>query len=159
MKKNNEHKEKMLNAMKALTEMNVSKTVDAIAKKIKGEDKTFTISDLLRSEKGISFFKECEERGLKLKDAKAQFCEILGVEVSQATLKKVMNKLGIYITNKSKKAASQQSKGKEEIGDVDVEVKEESQPDFNVNVEIENIPSSFSIAHEHPDFESESDIR
>lgn len=158
MKKNNEHKEKMLNAMKALTEMNVSKTVDAIAKKIKGEDKTFTISDLLRSEKGISFFKECEERGLKLKDAKAQFCEILGVEVSQATLKKVMNELDIY-TNKSKKAASQQSKGREEERDMGVEVEEEKQPDFNVNVEIENIPSSFSIAHEHPDFESESDIR
>lgn len=158
MKKNNEHKEKMLNAMKALTEMNVSKTVDAIAKKIKGEDKTFTISDLLRSEKGVSFFKECETRGLKLKDAKAQFCKILGVEVSQATLKKVMNKLGIY-TNKSKKAASQQSKGKEDIGDVDVEVEGEKQPDFDVNVEIENMPSSFSIAHEHPDFESESDIR
>ena len=95
----------------------------------------------------------------KLKDAKAQFCEIIGVEVSQATLKKVMNKLGIYITNKSKKAASQQSKGREEERDMGVEVEEENQSNFNVNVEIENIPSSFSIAHEHPDFESESDMR
>lgn len=157
MKKNTEYKEKMLNAMKAVSEMNVSKVVDALEKKTKGEDKKVTISDLLKNEKSISFFTECEKRGLKLKDAKTQFCEIIGVEVSQATLKKVMNELGIYVTNKSKKAASQQSKGREEMGDMGVEVEEESQSDFNVNVEIENMPSSFSIAHEHPDFES--DIR
>ena len=154
-------------AMKAVSKADIKKMVAKIKADNEANNKTPTLKDILMSKKSQEFFLECEVEKIKLSEARAAFSDFIGFDIPQKTLRRVLNELGLYQQNKSKEAASQQSKGERESneqGEVDHgdELVEQTDStsgedsDFNIDVQVE-LPDSFAPA-QHSSFNEDEDI-
>ena len=153
-------------AMKALDKADIKKLILKIKADNEAKNKKLTIKDILMSKKAQDFFLECEAEDIKLSEARQAFSDFIGFDIPQKTLRRVLNELGLYQQNKSKEAASQQSKGeKKELEGEQVDHGEElveqtnslqgEDSDFNVDVEID-LPDSFAPA-QHPSYHDEDE--
>jgi len=154
--------------MKALDKADIKKIVAKVKADNEAKNKKLTIKDILMSKKSQDFFLECEVEKIKLSEARAAFSDFIGFDIPQKTLRRVLNELGLYQQNKSKEAASQQSKGEKESneqGEVDHEdelveqadsTSGKDSSDFNIDVQVE-LPDSFAPA-QHPSQYEDEDI-
>ena len=154
-------------AMKALDKADIKKLVAKAKADSKADNKKLTIKDILTSKKGQDFFLECEVEKIKLADARKAFSDLIGYDVPQKTLRRVLNELGLYQPKeKSDEAASQQSKGEKKsnegeqvdhedelVGSTDSTAGEDS--DFNIDVQIDDLPDSFAPAQHSSQYEDE----
>lgn len=154
-------------AMKAVSKADIKKMIAKIKADNEADNKKLTIKDILTSKKGQDFFLECEVQEIKLADARKAFSDLIGYDVPQKTLRRVLNELGLYQPKeKTKEAASQQSKGEKESneqGEVDHEDElveqadsTSGETDFNVDVQLD-FPDSFAPA-QHPSQNEDEDI-
>lgn len=155
-------------AMKAINKADIKRIVSKLKADNEADNKKLTIKDILTSKKGQDFFLECEVQEIKLADARKAFSDLIGYDVPQKTLRRVLNELGLYQPKeKSDEAASQQSKGEKErdyqgevdhgdelVGSTDSTSGEDS--DFNIDVQVE-LPDSFAPA-QHPSQYEDEDI-
>lgn len=155
-------------AMKAVNKADIKRIVSKLKADNEADNKKLTIKDILTSKKGQDFFLECEVQEIKLADARKAFSDLIGYDVPQKTLRRVLNELGLYQKqNKSKEAASQQSKGEKKelegdrvdhgdelVGSTDSTSGEDSS-DFNIDVQVE-LPDSFAPA-QHPSYHDEDE--
>ena len=155
-------------AMKALDKADIKKLISKIKADSEADNKKVTLKDILRSDKTANFFLNCEVEEIKLPDAKKAFCDLIGYDVPQKTLRRALNELGLYQKqNKSKEAASQQSKGEkkelegdrvdhgEELVEQTDSTSGEDSSDFNIDVQVE-LPDSFAHA-QHPSYHDEDE--
>ena len=154
-------------AMKAVQKADIKKMIAKIKADNEAKDKKPTLKDILMSKKAQDFFLECEVEKIKLSEARAAFSDFIGFDIPQKTLRRVLNELGLYQQNKSKEAASQQSKGEKESneqGEVDHEDElvgstdsTSGETDFNIDVQVGDLPDSFAPAQHssHNDDEDE----
>ena len=150
-------------AMKAVNKADIKKIVAKVKADSKADTKKPTIKDILTSKKGQDFFLECEVQEIKLADARKAFSDLIGYDVPQKTLRRVLNELGLYQPKeKSDKGTSCQSKGEREsnegVGSGDDLVESTDTPqgedsDFNIDVQV-NLPDSFAPA-QHPSYHDE----
>jgi anion-transporting ArsA/GET3 family ATPase len=156
-------------AMKALDKADIKKLVAKAKADSKADNKKLTIKDILTSKKGQDFFLECEVEKIKLADARKAFSDLIGYDVPQKTLRRVLNELGLYQPKeKSDEAASQQSKGEKESneqGEVDhgEELVEQTdstsgETDFNIDVQVGDLPDSFAPAQHSSHNDEDEDI-
>lgn len=161
-------------AMKAVNKADIMKIISNIKSNIASNTKKMTMKDVLTSKKATEFFLNCEVEEIKLADAKKAFCDLIGYDIPQATLRRALNELGLYQKqNKSKEAASQQSKGeKKELEGDRVDHGEElveqtdstsgEDSDFNIDVQVGDLPDSFAPAqhssHNDEDEDEDEDI-
>lgn len=154
-------------AMKAVSKADIKKMVAKIKADNEANNKTPTLKDILMSKKSQEFFLECEVEKIKLSEARAAFSDFIGFDIPQKTLRRVLNELGLYQQNKSKEAASQQSKGeKKELEGDRVDHGDElvgstdstsGETDFNIDVQVE-LPDSFAPAQHSSHNDDEEDI-
>ena len=152
-------------AMKAVNKADIKRIVSKLKADNEADNKKLTIKDILTSKKGQDFFLECEVQEIKLADARKAFSDLIGYDVPQKTLRRVLNELGLYQPKeKSDEAASQQSKGEKEsnegVGSGDDLVESTDTPqgedsDFNIDVQVE-LPDSFAPA-QHPSYHDEDE--
>lgn len=156
-------------AMKAINKADIKKLISKIKADSEADNKKVTLKDILTSKKGQDFFLECEVEKIKLADARKAFSDLIGYDVPQKTLRRVLNELGLYQPKeKSDEAASQQSKGEKEsnegeqvdhgeelVGSTNSTSGEDSS-DFNIDVQVE-LPDSFAPA-QHSSFNEDEDI-
>ena len=152
--------------MKALDKADIKKIVAKVKADNEAKNKKLTIKDILMSKKSQDFFLECEVEKIKLSEARAAFSDFIGFDIPQKTLRRVLNELGLYQQNKSKEAASQQSKGeKKELEGDRVDHGEElvgstdstsGETDFNIDVQVGDLPDSFAHA-QHSSFNDEDE--
>ena len=157
-------------AMKAVNKADIMKIISNIKSNIEAKTKKITMKDVLTSKKATEFFLNCEVEEIKLADAKKAFCDLIGYDIPQATLRRALNELGLYQKqNKSKEAASQQSKGEKKeleveqvdhgdelVGSTDSTSGEDSS-DFNIDVQVE-LPDSFAPAQHSSHNDEDEDI-
>ena len=156
-------------AMKALEKADIKKIVAKVKADNEAKNKKLTIKDILMSKKAQDFFLECEAEDIKLSEARQAFSDFIGFDIPQKTLRRVLNELELYQPkDKTKEAASQQSKGEKESnegeqvdhGDELVEQTDstsgEDSSDFNIDVQVE-LPDSFAPA-QHPSYNDDEDI-
>ena len=156
-------------AMKTVSKADIKKMIAKIKADNEADNKKLTIKDILTSKKGQDFFLECEVEKIKLADARKAFSDLIGYDVPQKTLRRVLNELGLYQPKeKSDEGTSCQSKGEKESneqGEVDhgeelVEQTDstsgEDSSDFNIDVQVE-LPDSFAPA-QHPSQYEDEDI-
>ena len=156
-------------AMKAINKADIKKIVAKVKADNEADNKKLTIKDILTSKKGQDFFLECEVQEIKLADARKVFSDLIGYDVPQKTLRRVLNELGLYQPKeKTEEGTSCQSKGEKERdyqGEVDhgdelVEQADstsgEDSSDFNIDVQVE-LPDSFAPA-QHPSQYEDEDI-
>ena len=155
-------------AMKAVNKADIKKIVAKVKADNEADNKKLTIKDILTSKKGQDFFLECEVQEIKLADARKAFSDLIGYDVPQKTLRRVLNELGLYQPKeKSDEGTSCQSKGeKKELegdrvdhGDELVEQTDSTSgedSDFNIDVQVE-LPDSFAPA-QHPSQYEDEDI-
>ena len=153
--------------MKALDKADIKKIVAKVKADNEAKNKKLTIKDILMSKKSQDFFLECEVEKIKLSEARAAFSDFIGFDIPQKTLRRVLNELELYQPkDKSKEAASQQSKGEKEsneqgevdhgeelVGSTDSTSGEDSS-DFNIDVQVE-LPDSFAPAQHSSHYEDE----
>lgn len=154
-------------AMKAVNKADIKKMVAKIKADNEADNKKLTIKDILTSKKGQDFFLECEVQEIKLADARKAFSDLIGYDVPQKTLRRVLNELGLYQPKeKSDEGTSCQSKGEREsnegvgsgdelVGSTDSTSGEDSS-DFNIDVQVE-LPDSFAPA-QHSSYNDDEDI-
>lgn len=155
-------------AMKAVNKADIKRIVSKLKADNEADNKKLTIKDILTSKKGQDFFLECEVQEIKLADARKAFSDLIGYDVPQKTLRRVLNELGLYQPKeKSDEGTSCQSKGEKESnegGEVDHEDELVEQTDstsgedsdFNIDVQVE-LPDSFAPA-QHPSQYEDEDI-
>lgn len=156
-------------AMKAINKADIKKLISKIKADSEADTKKVTIKDILTSKKGQDFFLECEVQEIKLADARKAFSDLIGYEVPQKTLRRVLNELGLYQPKeKTEEGTSCQSKGEKESnegeqvdhGDELVEQADstsgEDSSDFNIDVQVE-LPDSFAPA-QHSSFDEDEDL-
>ena len=154
-------------AMKAVNKADIKRIVSKLKADNEADNKKLTIKDILTSKKGQDFFLECEVQEIKLADARKAFSDLIGYDVPQKTLRRVLNELGLYQPKeKSDEAASQQSKGEKESneqGEVDHEDElveqtdsTSGETDFNIDVQVGDLPDSFAPA-QHPSYHDEDE--
>ena len=155
-------------AMKAVNKADIKKMIAKLKADNEADNKKLTIKDILTSKKGQDFFLECEVEKIKLADARKAFSDLIGYDVPQKTLRRVLNDLGLYQPKeKTEEGTSCQSKGEKERdyqGEIDHEDELVEQTnslqgedsDFNVDVEID-LPDSFAPA-QHPSQYEDEDI-
>lgn len=152
-------------AMKAVNKADIKRIVSKLKADNEADNKKLTIKDILTSKKGQDFFLECEVQEIKLADARKAFCDLIGYEVPQKTLRRALNELGLYQPKeKSDEGTSCQSKGEKEsnegVGSGDDLVESTDTPqgedsDFNIDVQVE-LPDSFAPA-QHPSYHDEDE--
>ena len=152
--------------MKAVNKADIKKIVAKLKADSKADNKKLTIKDILTSKKGQDFFLECEVEKIKLADARKAFSDLIGYDVPQKTLRRVLNELGLYQPKeKSDEDTSCQSKGETEsnegVGSGDDLVESTDTPqgedsDFNIDVQVE-LPDSFAPA-QHSSYNDDEDI-
>lgn len=153
-------------AMKAVNKADIKKIVAKVKADNEADNKKLTIKDILTSKKGQDFFLECEVQEIKLADARKAFSDLIGYDVPQKTLRRVLNELGLYQPKeKSDEGTSCQSKGEKksnEQGEVDhgEELVEQAdstsgETDFNIDVQVGDLPNSFAPA-QHSSFDDEN---
>lgn len=155
-------------AMKAVNKADIKRIVSKLKADNEADNKKLTIKDILTSKKGQDFFLECEVQEIKLADARKAFSDLIGYDVPQKTLRRVLNELGLYQPKeKSDEGTSCQSKGERESneqGEVDHEeelveqtdsTSGEDSSDFNIDVQVE-LPDSFAPA-QHPSYHDEDE--
>lgn len=156
-------------AVKAINKADIKKIVAKVKADNEADNKKLTIKDILTSKKGQDFFLECEVQEIKLASARKAFSDLIGYDVPQRTLRRVLNELGLYQPKeKSDEGTSCQSKGEKERdyqGEVDhgdelVEQADstsgEDSSDFNMDVQV-NLFDSFAPA-QHPSQYEDEDI-
>lgn len=154
-------------AMKALGKADIKKLVAKAKADSKADNKKLTIKDILTSKKGQDFFLECEVQEIKLADARKTFSDLIGYDVPQKILRRVLNELGLYQPKeKTDEGTSCQSKGEkksnEGVGSGDDLVESTDTPqgedsDFNIDVQVE-LPDSFAPAQHSSPNDDEEDI-
>ena len=156
-------------AMKAVNKADIIKIISNIKSNIASNTKKMTMKDVLTSKKATEFFLNCEVEEIKLADAKKAFCDLIGYDIPQATLRRALNELGLYQPKKkSDEGTSCQAKGEKEsneqgevdhgdelVGSTDSTSGEDSS-DFNIDVQVE-LPDSFAPA-QHPSYHEDEDI-
>lgn len=152
-------------AMKAVNKADIKRIVSKIKADNEADNKKLTIKDILTSKKGQDFFLECEVEKIKLADARKAFSDLIGYDVPQKTLRRVLNELGLYQPKeKTEEGTSCQSKGEKEsnegVGSGDDLVESTDTPqgedsDFNIDVQVE-LPDSFAPA-QHPSYHDEDE--
>ena len=152
-------------AMKALDKADIKKLILKIKADKEADTKKVTLKDMLRSDKTANFFLNCEVEDIKLADARKAFCDLIGYDVPQKTLRRALNELGLYQPKKkSNEGTSCQSKGEKEsnegVGSGDDLVESTDTPqgqdsDFNIDVQVE-LPDSFAPA-QHPSYHDEDE--
>lgn len=152
-------------AMKAINKADIKRIVSKLKADNEADNKKLTIKDILTSKKGQDFFLECEVQEIKLADARKAFSDLIGYDVPQKTLRRVLNELGLYQPKeKSDEGTSCQSKGEKESneqGEVDhgeelvepIDSTSGEDSDFNIDVQVE-LPDSFAPA-QHSSFNDE----
>lgn len=154
-------------AMKAINKADIKRIVSKLKADNEADNKKLTIKDILTSKKGQDFFLECEVQEIKLADARKAFSDLIGYDVPQKTLRRVLNELGLYQPKeKTEEGTSCQSKGEKEsnegeqvdhgdelVGSTDSTSGEDS--DFNIDVQVE-LPDSFAPA-QHPSYHDEDE--
>lgn len=156
-------------AMKAVNKADIKRIVSKLKADNEADNKKLTIKDILTSKKGQDFFLECEVQEIKLADARKAFSDLIGYDVPQKTLRRVLNELGLYQPKeKTEEGTSCQSKGEKESnegeqvdhGDELVEQTDstsgEDSSDFNIDVQVE-LPDSFAPA-QHSSYNDDEDI-
>lgn len=154
-------------AMKAVNKADIKRIVSKLKADNEADNKKLTIKDILTSKKGQDFFLECEVQEIKLPNARKAFSDLIGYDVPQKTLRRVLNELGLYQPKeKSDEGTSCQSKGEKEksnegVGSGDDLVESTDTPqgedsDFNIDVQVE-LPDSFAPA-QHSSFDEDEDI-
>lgn len=153
-------------AMKAINKADIKRIISKLKADNEADTKKVTIKDILTSKKGQYFFLECEVQEIKLADARKAFSDLIGYDVPQKTLRRVLNELGLYQPKeKSDEGTSCQSKGEkksnEGVGSGDDLVESTDTPqgedsDFNIDVQVK-LPDSFAPA-QHPSFDEDEDI-
>lgn len=155
-------------AMKAVSKADIKRIVSKLKADNEADNKKLTIKDILTSKKGQDFFLECEVKKIKLADARKAFSDLIGYDVPQKTLRRVLNELGLYQPKeKSDEGTSCQSKGEKESneqGEVDHEEELVEQADstsgedsdFNIDVQVELL-DSFAPA-QRSSFDEDEDI-
>lgn len=153
-------------AMKAINKADIKKIVAKVKADNEADNKKLTIKDILTSKKGQDFFLECEVQEIKLADARKAFSDLIGYDVPQKTLRRVLNELGLYQPKeKSDEGTSCQSKGEKEsnegVGSGDELVEQADSTsgedsDFNIDVQV-NLPDSFAPA-QHSSYNDDEDI-
>lgn len=156
-------------AMKAVNKADIKRIVSKLKADNEADNKKLTIKDILTSKKGQDFFLECEVQEIKLADARKAFSDLIGYDVPQKTLRRVLNELGLYQPKeKTEEGTSCQSKGEKESneqGEIDhgdelVEQTDstsgEDSSDFNIDVQVE-LPDSFAPA-QHSSHNDDEDI-
>ena len=155
-------------AMKALDKADIKKLILKIKADKEADTKKVTLKDMLRSDKTANFFLNCEVEDIKLADARKAFCDLIGYDVPQKTLRRALNELGLYQPKKkSDEGTSCQSKGEKEsneqgeidhgdelVGSTDATLGEDS--DFNIDVQVE-LPDSFAPAQHPSQYEDEDE--
>lgn len=155
--------------MKALDKADIKKIVAKVKADNEDKNKKLTIKDILMSKKAQDFFLECEAEDIKLSEARQAFSDFIGFDIPQKTLRRVLNELELYQPkNKTKEAASQQSKGEKESneqGEVDhgdelVEQADSTsgETDFNIDVQVGDLPDSFAPAQHSSHNDEDEDI-
>lgn len=157
-------------AMKAINKADIKRIISKLKADNEADNKKLTIKDILTSKKGQDFFLECEVQEIKLADARKAFSDLIGYDVPQKTLRRVLNELGLYQPKeKSDEGTSCQSKGEKESneqGEVDhgeelVEQTDstsgEDSSDFNIDVQVE-LPDSFAPAQHSSHNDEDEDI-
>lgn len=153
-------------AMKAINKADIKKLISKIKADSEADTKKVTIKGILTSKKGQDFFLECEVEKIKLADARKAFSDLIGYDVPQKTLRRVLNELGLYQPKeKSDEGTSCQSKGEKKsneqgevdhgdelVGSTDSTSGEDS--DFNIDVQVE-LPDSFAPAQHSSHYEDE----
>lgn len=153
-------------AMKAVSKADIKKLVAKIKADNEAKDKKPTLKDILMSKKAQDFFLECEAEDIKLSEARQAFSDFIGFDIPQKTLRRVLNELGLYQPKKkSDEAASQQSKGEKESNEQgEVDHGEElvgstdstsGETDFNIDVQVGDLPDSFAHAQHSSHYEDE----
>ena len=152
-------------AMKAVSKADIKRIVSKLKADNEADNKKLTIKDILTSKKGQDFFLECEVQEIKLADARKAFSDLIGYDVPQKTLRRVLNELGLYQPKeKTEEGTSCQSKGEKEsnegVGSGDDLVESTDTPqgedsDFNIDVQVE-LPDSFAPA-QHPSHNDEDE--
>ena len=154
-------------AMKAVNKADIKRIVSKLKADNEADKKKLTIKDILTSKKGQDFFLECEVEKIKLADARKAFSDLIGYDVPQKTLRRVLNELGLYQPKeKSDEGTSCQSKGEKESneqGEVDrgEELVEQTdstsgEDSFNIDVQVGDLPNSFAPA-QHPSYHDEDE--
>lgn len=153
-------------AMKALDKADIKKLILKIKADKEADTKKVTLKDMLRSDKTANFFLNCEVEDIKLADARKAFCDLIGYDVPQKTLRRALNELGLYQPKKkSDEGTSCQSKGEKESfieGSQEEELVEQADStsgedsDFNIDVQIDDLPDSFAPA-QHSSFDDDED--
>ena len=153
-------------AMKAINKADIKRIVSKLKADNEADNKKLTIKDILTSKKGQDFFLECEVQEIKLADARKAFSDLIGYDVPQKTLRRVLNELGLYQPKeKSNEGTSCQSKGEKEsnegVGSGNDLVESTDTPqgedsDFNIDVQV-NLPDSFAPA-QHSSHNDDEDI-
>ena len=155
-------------AMKAVQKADIKRIVSKLKADNEADNKKLTIKDILTSKKGQDFFLECEVQEIKLADARKAFSDLIGYDVPQKTLRRVLNELGLYQPKeKTEEGTSCQSKGEKEnnegggSGDDLVESTDtpqgEDSSDFNIDVQVE-LPDSFAPAQHSSHDDEDEDI-
>lgn len=153
--------------MKALDKADIKKMIAKIKADKEADKKKVTLKDILTSKKGQDFFLECEVEKVKLADARKAFSDLIGYDVPQKTLRRVLNELGLYQPkDKSQEGTSCQSKGEkkelerdrvdhgEELVEQTDSTSGEDSSDFNIDVQA-NLPDSFAPAQHSSDNDDE----
>lgn len=154
-------------AMKALDKADIKKIVAKVKADNEAKNKKLTIKDILMSKKSQEFFLECEVEKIKLSEARAAFSDFIGFDIPQKTLRRVLNELGLYQPKeKTEEGTLCQSKGEKERdyqGEVDHEDELVEQADstsvetdFNIDVQVGDLPDSFAPA-QHSSFDDDED--
>lgn len=155
--------------MKALDKADIKKIVAKVKADNEAKNKKLTIKDILMSKKSQEFFLECEAEDIKLSEARQAFSDFIGFDIPQKTLRRVLNELELYQPkDKTKEAASQQSKGEKESnegeqvdhGDELVEQADSTsgETDFNIDVQVGDLPDSFAHAQHSSHNDEDEDI-
>ena len=153
-------------AMKAVNKADIKRIISKLKAVNKADIKKLTIKDILTSKKGQDFFLECEVQEIKLADARKAFSDLIGYDVPQKTLRRVLNERGLYQPkDKTEEGTSCKSKGETEsnegVGSGDDLVESTDTPqgedsDFNIDVQVE-LPDSFAPA-QHSSYNDDEDI-
>ena len=154
-------------AMKAVSKADIKKMIAKIKADNEAKNKTPTLKDILMSKKAQDFFLECEVEKIKLSEARQAFSDFIGFDIPQKTLRRVFNELGLYQPKeKSDEGTSCQSKGEKESfieGSQEEELVEQAdstsgETDFNIDVQVGDLPDSFAPAQHSSHNDEDEDI-
>lgn len=154
-------------AMKALDKADIKKIVAKVKADNEAKNKKLTIKDILMSKKAQDFFLECEAEDIKLSEARQAFSDFIGFDIPQKTLRRVLNELELYQPKeKTKEGTSCQSKGEKESfieGSQEEELVEQAdstsgETDFNIDVQVGDLPDSFAPAQHSSHNDEDEDI-